>query len=442
MLTLAWPLILTNLSQAAIHATDVILLGWLGPRSLAAGALGTNLVMACVIFGSGLMTATAPMIARELGRRRHSVRDVRRTVRAALWAAVVLVVPLWALLWNAEHILLAMGQDPGLATQAGRLVHAMMWGMLPFFGYVVLRNYVAALERPMWSLAIAVVAVVFNAIVNYGLVFGNFGLPRLEVVGAGIGSSLSNCIMFAGMALVVTRHPRFRRYRLFGHFWRADWERFRAVWRLGLPIAVTLALEATVFNAAVFLMGLISTTALAAHAVAIQIASLSFMIPLGLGQAATVRVGLAAGRGDRGGIARAGWTAFTLAEGVMLAVALVMIFSPLPLISAFMDVTDPGHADVVALAVSFLAVAGLFQLVDGAQVIGAAMLRGLHDTRIPMLFAGLGYWVLGLPVGAWLAFRGDWGGVGIWTGLALGLAIVSAMMLGRWMARERLGLVG
>ena len=299
-LLLAYPLILTNVAQALIHATDVVLLGWVGPRTLAAGALGVNLFTACLIFGMGLVTAAAPMMARELGARRHSVRDVRRTVRQAMWAAVAICIPFWLLLWQAEPILLAFGQEPALAADAARFVRALQWGMLPFLFYLILRSFVSALEKPLWSLVIGALAVIFNGLVNYALIFGKAGMPELGLLGAGIGSAVSNLLMFVGMALVVSYHRSFRRYRLFGRFWRADWPRFRQVWQLGLPIAVTLALEVTIFNAAVFLMGLISTASLAAHAIAIQIAALSFMVPLGIAQAVTVRVGLAFGLGWEG----------------------------------------------------------------------------------------------------------------------------------------------
>lgn len=438
---LAYPLILTNLAQAAIHATDVILLGWVGPRALAAGALGVNLFNAVLIFGTGLVTASAPMMARQLGRHRHSVRDVRRTVRQAMWAAVAIAIPFWILLWQAEHILLFFGQEPALAREAGHFVRALQWGLLPYFFFLILRSFVSALERPLWSLVIGGGAVLFNALVNYGLIFGNFGLPELGLLGAGIGSALSNLLMFVGMALVVTRHRRFRRYRLFGRFWRADWSRFVAIWKLGLPIAVTLTLEVTIFNAAVFLMGLISTEALAAHAIAIQIAALSFMVPLGLAQAVTVRVGLAFGRGDRAGVARAGWTSFAIGEAFMVVMALVLVTFPHLLVNAFLDESDPANAGVIGLAVSFLAVAALFQIVDGAQAVGAGMLRGLHDTTLPMLYALVGYWVIGLGTGVFLAFGLGWGGIGLWLGLALGLAVVAILMILRWMRRDRLGLM-
>jgi MATE family multidrug resistance protein len=440
-LRLAGPLVLTNLTQAGIQATDVVLLGWLGPRSLAAGALGNNIYVAFLIFGMGLVTAASPLLSRKLGGMPHSVRDVRRTVRQTMWAAVTIAIPVMLLLWHSESLLILMGQDPGLAAQAALFVRALEWGFLPALFYLVLRSFVAALERPAWSLLIGVAGVIFNACLNYSLIFGAFGLPPLGLMGAGIGSAITQTMMFAGLAIVVSLHPRFRRYRLFGHFWRADWARYATVWRLGAPIAMTLALEVTIFNAAVFLMGLVGTAALAAHAVAIQIASFTFMVPLGLSQAATVRVGLAFGRRDPAGIARAGWLAWALGVGFMTLTACLLWAMPRPIVGLFLDTANPAEADVVNLAIAFLGIAALFQIVDGAQAVGAGMLRGLHDTKIPMLFAAFGYWVVGLGVALWLGFHLHWGGVGIWIGLASGLAVVAVLMLARWLRRDRIGLV-
>ena len=441
-LLLAYPLVLTNLAQSLIHATDVVLLGRLGPETLAAAALAINLYVFCLIFGMGLVTAAAPMIASERGRRSNSVRDVRRTVRQAMWSVVILVLPMWAVLWNSRAIRILLGQDPVLAAAAESLARHLMWALLPAFLYLVLRNFLAALERPGWSLVVAVGAVIVNAVVNTALIFGvpNIGLPALGLAGAGIGSSITVTFEFLALAFIISRHRRFRRYHLFGRFWRPDWARLRQVWRLGLPIAATLALEVGVFNAAVFLMGLIGTASLAAHPVAIQIASLSFMIPMGLAQAATVRVGHAYGRGDPVGIARSGWTSFVLAVGFMSLMAVVMWAMPHRLAGIFIDASDPANAQVIALAVSFLGIAALFQIFDGAQAVGAGMLRGLHDTAVPMAFALFGYWIVGMGTAVTLGFGLRWGGVGIWTGLAAGLAAVSVLMLVRWVLRERLRL--
>lgn len=440
-LALGWPLVLTNLAQIALTTTDVIVLGRLGAEALAAGTLGSNLYFAILIFAIGLTNATAPMMARAFGARRRVVRDVRRTFRQGLWTAVLIALPSWLLLWHTEAILRLLGQDARLAADAQTFMRGLQWGFLPFLGFIVLRSFVSALERPLWALVITAAAIAFNAAANVVLVFGHLGLPALGIAGSGIATTLSNAFLFLGLALVVARHRRFRRFHLFGRWWRPDGARLREVWRLGLPIGAGLAFEVTVFTAAAFLMGLIGTAALAAHSIAIQIAAASFMVPMGLGQAATVRVGRAFGARDAAGAARAGWIAFALGVAFMAAMSIVMVATPRLLIAAFIDVDSPANAAVVEAAVVFLMCAAVFQIADGAQAVGAGMLRGLHDTRVPMLYAAAGYWGIGLPLSVLLGFPVGLGGLGIWIGLAAGLIVVAVAMMLRWIRREPLGLM-
>jgi multidrug resistance protein, MATE family len=440
MLALSWPMVLTNLAQTAMTATDVMIIGRLGPDTLAAGSLGINLYFAPLILGLGLIYATAPMMATELGRRKHSVRDIRRTVRQGLWVSILAVIPIWILLWNGEAILLAMHQEPGLAREAGIYLRWLQWAILPFYGYIVLRSFISALERPGWALIIMFGAVAFNALANWCLVFGNFGFPAMGIAGSGLATTLSSALMFLGLAIVVSVERRFRRYHLFGRFWRADWPRFMALLRLGAPIAGILAFEVSIFNAAAFLMGLINAASLAAHAIAIQIASMTFMVPLGLNQAVTVRVGLAYGAGNPEGISRAGWAAYVIGVGFMALMALVMLLWPRLLISAFIDLDDPANSAVIGLAITFLSFAALFQIFDGAQAVASGMLRGLHDTKVPMILAAIGYWGVGLPLGVLLAFHYGFEGSGIWMGLSGGLAAVAVLLLLRWLRRDELGL--
>ncbi|WP_459618249.1 MATE family efflux transporter [Bordetella sp. 2513F-2] len=438
---LSVPLVLTNLAQIAMTATDVMFIGRLGARPLAASTLGANLYAAVLFFALGLVSATAPMAARALGRRRNAVRDVRRTVRQGLWSAVLVSVPGCLLLWHGEALLRAMDQPAGLARDAGAYLRALMWGMPAFLGYLVLRGFVAALQRPRPALVAALAAIGLNVLANWVLIYGHWGFPAMGLVGAGIASAFATAALFVAMAVIVCADRQFRRYRVFGRWWQPDRERLAAFWRLGLPIAVTTAFEVTIFNAAAFLMGWLGEAELAAHAVAIQIASITFMVPYGIAQAATVRVGHAYGAGRADDVSRAGWTAFWMGTGVMALAALAMVAMPHALVSLFIDLQDPANARVVPLAVSFLAVAALFQIVDGAQVLGAGMLRGLHDTRVPMFYAALGYWGIGLPASAGLAFGLGWGGVGVWSGLAAGLGVVAVLMMQRWMRRDTLGLV-
>ena len=440
MLRLAWPLVLTNLAQIALTTTDVLVLGRVGPHALAAATLGVNLYFAVLIFAIGLVTATAPMMAEALGRKRHALRDVRRTFRQGLWSALIVSLPAWLLLWHAETVLLAFGQEPQLAADAQTFTRALQWGFLPSLGFVALRSFVAALERPAWALLVTAIAIGFNIAANWALVFGHLGLPPLGLQGSGLATTLSNTFLFVVLALIVGFGRTFRRYHLFGRWWRPDWPRFIALWRLGVPIGATMAFEITVFNAAVFAMGWFGQASIAAHSIAIQIAAISFMVPIGLSQAATVRVALANGARNRDGITRAGWTAFTLGILFNVTTCAILLIAPRRLIGAFIATDDPANAAVVELAVSFLFCAALFQIADGAQAVGAGMLRGLQDTRMPMLYAALGYWGVGMPLGLLLAFQAGLKGLGVWIGLAAGLVVVAFAMIRRWIGRERLGL--
>lgn len=441
VMALSGPMALTNLAQMAMGTTDVLMMGRVGPDTLAAGALGVNLYLVALIFGIGLMNATQPMIAASLGRDASDHADVRRTVQQGLLAALCVAVPAWLVLWWAEPIFVALGQDKALSALAATYVHALQWALLPFLGYLVLRSLVSALQRTGAALAIGVAAVAINALGNWCLMLGHCGVKPMGIAGSGIATTLASLAMFGALAAFVVSDRQCRAFGLFATPWRPDWTRFRQLMRLGLPLGATLSFEVTIFNAAVFLMGLLGPASLAAHAIAIQIAASCFMVPLGVGQAATVRVGRAFGAGDRSAVRRAGWTAFAVTMVFMVAISAMMILVPQQMIGLFVDRADPANAEIVRLATSFLLMAALFQIADGAQAVGAGMLRGLQDGRVPMLFALAGYWGVGLPLGVVLAFKAKLGGVGLWIGLATGLAVVAVLMMMRWTRRDRLGLL-
>ena len=438
-LALALPIVATNLAQMGLTTADVVLVGRLGPRALAAGALGTNVYFALAILGIGLVSATAPLMAEALGRRRHGVREVRRTVRQGLWSCLALTVPVWVVLWHGEAVLRWTGQAPDLAREAGAYLRALQWGLLPFLGFSVLRFVLAARERPGWGLAVGLGAIPVNVALALWLMGGGGGMPALGLVGAGIATSLTSCLMFASLAAILLLHRDFRRWRLFGRIWRPDWPRFRSLWVLGLPIAATLAFEVGVFNAAALAMGRWGAIPLAAHAIALQIAATMFMVPLGIAQAATVRVGVALGAGDASGIARAGRAAILIAVAFSAAGVLALTVLPDRLVALFLNPDAPASTETIRLATAFLSIAALFQLVDGLQAVGSGLLRGLQDTRIPMVLAGIGYWGVGAPLGLALAGPAGLGPLGIWIGLATGLAVVAVAMLWRWSRRSRLG---
>jgi MATE family multidrug resistance protein len=438
-LKLAWPLILANLTQQLIQATDVLLMGRLGATQLAAATLALNLTFTFNMFLFGLVTASSPMMASALGRRSNNVRDVRRTFRAGLWLLILALPPYWLLLWHVGDFMRAFGESEELARQGQIFLRAYMWSTAPWLLFQLLRNFVAALERPRVVLWLSLAGIAINALLSWSLIFGHFGLPELGLAGGGVGSTITWLLLCAALVFVASSDRQFRRFRLFGNWWRFDGQRAWAMVKLGFPIGITMALEMGVFALAAYFMGWIGAPAVAAHAVALQIAALTFMVPLGLGQAATVRVGLAFGRRDPEAVTRAGWTSWFTGVAFMGVMAIPMWAAPRQLVTLFLDETAQ-NAGVIALAVGFLKVAAAFQLFDGAQVIGAGMLRGLHDTRWPLVFAAVGYWGVGLGIGSWLAFGADWKGLGIWIGLASGLAAVAVLMLARWSMRERLGL--
>jgi MATE family multidrug resistance protein len=435
-LHLAGPLVLTQLAMIGINTTDIVMMGWLGPDELAAGALGMNIYIPFFLFGLGIATVVAPMTAQALGAR--DFRGVRRTVRQGFWLTLLFGALFTAAIWHGRLLLLATGQDPQIALLADDYLKTVAWGLVPALWMVVLRCFVTSHSRPRSVLIITLLAVAANALGNYGIMFGNFGLPRWELMGAGITSSVVSALMFLTMLGYVLRDRQFRRYHILVRFWRADWPRFFELFRVGVPIGLTIVAEAGLFSAAAFLMGLISTEALAAHAIALQCGAVAFMVPLGLGQAAVVRVGLAAGAQDSEAVRRAGWSALLTGSLFMACAALVFWFAGHWLVGLFLDTSVPENAPVIELAVAFLVIAAVFQLVDGGQVIGAHVLRGLKDTTVPMWLAIGGYWAIGFVASVVFAFPLGFGGRGVWFGLAFGLAFVAVAMIWRFHNRERL----
>lgn len=440
-LALAWPLAAANLLQMLVHAIDVIFVARLGDTALAASSLGVAIFGLLLWTGTGLVGAAAPLIAAELGRRRHSVREVRRTVRMALWLSLLVSLVFMGICAAGGPIMRATGQDPELTHRAAGFLLILMWGMAPMIAASVLRIFVSALGRPTIATAITFLALFVNALGNWTLVFGHLGLPALGLHGSALSSVLTSAAMLIAYVVVIQTDRRLRRYHLFGNWWRSEWSRFVEIVRIGTPIGLTILAEAGLFTGAAFLMGRIGEAQLAGHTIALQVAALAFQIPFGVAQAATIRVGLAYGARDRRAIALAGRASLGLGIGVMGLTALGMWLYPATVLSLYVDVDDTKNAALVGFAMQFLVIAAAFQLFDGAQTVAAGVLRGLQDTRIPMLIAVCGYWIAGYGTAIYLGFWTPLQGVGIWIGLAVGLVVVAALLLMRWRMRERLGLL-
>jgi MATE family multidrug resistance protein len=440
-LRIAAPLALANLLQMLVYAMDVIFVARLGEQQLAASSLSIALFGLMMWCFSGLTGMVAALIAAELGSRRHAVREVRRSARMALWLSVLCGLLGMTVCWFGREIMLASGQDPRISALAGGFLRVIMWAMVPMIAANALRSVVSALGRPVYATAITALAIGVSALTNYMFVFGHLGAPAMGLEGSALASVVTGAFGFVAYVVAIEADRRLRRYRLFGNWWRAEWQRFGQLVRTGLPVAGTILAEAALFSGAAFLMGNIGAAQLAGHTIALQVAALAFQIPFGVGQAATIRVGYHYGARDRVAVGRAGWVAIVLGTGFMGLTALVMTFAPKLVLGIYVDTEAARNAALMGYAVQFMVVAAAFQLFDGMQAVAGGALRGLQDTRTPMLYALLGYWGPGLGTAVWLGFFTPLGGLGIWIGLAVGLVVVALLMLQRWSRRARLGLV-
>jgi MATE family multidrug resistance protein len=436
-LTLGVPLIGAQLAQLGIHTTDVVILGRLGAAHLAAIVLGSQFFFTLFILGSGFANAVMPMVAQAYGR--GDTVSVRRSVRMGMWVVLIYAALMIPIFYNAESILLYAGQKPEVAALAGSYLKIAHWGMAPALLFMTLRGLVSAHGRAGIVLYVTIVILTVNAFFAYALVLGHFGFPAWGIEGAAVVSFGVNLLSFVLITAYIQSRPAMRRYELFVRFWRPDWAAFREVVQLGLPIGLTMLAEVSLFTGASLLMGRLGTLELAAHGIALQLASLAFMIPLGLAQAGTVRVGVAHGRGDRLGVVRASWAVLAVAATIAVFGGLLFALVPRELAAVFLDKAGKDSAAVLAIAGPFVVVAGLFQLVDGLQAIAAGLLRGLKDTRIPMVLALISYWPIGFFCAWFLAFPAGFGGVGIWFGFVSGLAAAAVLLNWRFyrLVRQR-----
>lgn len=429
---LGLPLVVTQLAQMAMPTTDVLMIGALGQAPLAAAALGNTLYVFAWLAGYGPASAVAPVVAHILGAHPSDRARVRAAVRMGLWSVLLIAPLLCAVLAFGKTILLGIGQSPELAQEAAPYIYLLAAGIPFLLGYNVLRNFSTALSHPRAPLVVMGIAVLLNGLCDYAFIFGHFGMPRLGLIGAAVATTSANIFSFVAMAGLVTFAPAFRRYRIWRRFHRPVWPRLIETYHLGASIGLTVIFEVTLFLVAMLLMGSFGTAAIAANQIAINVPSITFMVPLGLATAATVRVGLAAGAGDQAAVRRAGFAAVLLAVLFMAGCGIVIALFPRAIVGLYIAVNEPANEEVVRLAISFLYIAAAFQIFDAVQVTAACALRGLKDARMPAVLAGGSYWLVGLPVALLLGFGAGWQGFGIWIGLAASLGVAAATMLARF----------
>ncbi|MBR0972035.1 MULTISPECIES: MATE family efflux transporter [Bradyrhizobium] len=428
-LRLAVPMMLTQLGQIAMITTDLALIGRLGQDAVAAAALAHTVYFVSFTFGLGLMAAVSPLAAQAFGA--GDVRRIRRSLRVGLWVAFLISLPMMASPLYGDHILIALGQTPQLAALAQHYLYGLAWGIAPALGFIALRSMMSAVNRPQPPLWITLAAIPVNAALVYVLIHGLFGLPELGLFGAGLATTLVNLGTFvATLAIAGLRKP-FADYHPLARLWRIDWPLMRELIAIGAPISFSLLLEYGLFSSAALLMGLISTAAIAAHQIALQVTAVLFMVPLGIGMAATVRVGQAFGRDDPLAVKRAGLVAALLGVALVSALTVAIILGRYELGRLFFGSGAESTA-TVELTATLLVVGATFFIADGLQTIMGGALRGINDTRMTLMFAAIGYWCVAFPVAWVLAFHAGLGAVGVWIGFSIGTFVYAGLLILRF----------
>lgn len=427
---LAWPMVLTQLAQVAMMTTDLAFIGHIGPQALAAAALAVTLYLVSFTFGAGLLAPIAPLAAQAYGA--GNLAMVQRALRTGLWAALMLSFPIIAFAFRGEQILLAFGQAPDAARLAQQYLFGLALGVLPALWLQAIRNFMSAVNRPEPILWITLAAIPLNALLVYLLVYGKLGLPRLELFGAALASTLVNCAMFLAALWFATMRRPFRDYHVLADLWEFDWPFLRQLIVIGTPISIASLMQYGVLSAAALLAGLISTSALAAHQIALQITVITSMIAFGISMAAAVRVGHAVGRNDGPGIKRAGLVAMLLGTLIAALLTVAVIVARFEIAELFLDKSVADADATIGLTAELLMVAASLFVTDAAQSIAAGGLRGLKDTRVPLLFVCIAYWLIGFSLGYVFGLKIGLGATGIWIGLSIGTTIYAGLLVLRF----------
>ena len=428
LLALGIPMAAAQFVQFLVFFFDTAMIGRISPEDVAAASLGTVIYFALWMLGSGPVNAVAPLVAQALGADQNSTQDARRSVRMALWVVFLMTPIIILLLLFTEPLALLLGQDPVVAQKAGDYVLVLGPGLAFALGTMALRNFLASLEKTIIPFILVSIVTALNIGLNYIFIFGNYGAPRLELVGAGIASSLSYIFGFFLFAAYIRLDKRANSFQIFKNFWKSDWPRFKEVIALGWPISLTTFFEGMLFNSAVIIAGIIGVMEQAAYQIALNVAALAFMLPWGLSMAGAVRIGLAEGAQNHTAIRRcAGVTLIAAIFAIMLMAAPVVMI-PEAITSLYLDLDKAENAQVIALVLGFLPIAAAFMLFDSVQVAANQLLRGLKDVQWPMVLTGISYWAIGFPVAYILALKTNIGVNGIWYGLMAGLFSASILL--------------
>ena len=430
MFTLAWPVVLAEIGWLVMGIVDTIMVAPLGASAIGAVGAGSILFMALMMPGFGTLLALDTFVSQSFGAGR--IDDCHRWLFAGIQLAIGMSVALTAVAFAGAWLLPWLRFHPDVLAHLQPYMLHLVWSVAPLFGYLVFRRYLQAMNIVRPVMFALVIANLTNVAVNYLLIEGRLGAPALGVVGAAWATVLSRVVMGAYLFVVIVLNERRRPSGLHDVPFVLDLPRIWRILRVGLPAAGQILLEVGVFATASALAGRITPAAVAAHQIVLNIAGFIFMVPYGIGTAAAVRVGQAAGRRDAHGDRIAGWAAVGLANAMMVVSEVLFATAPTPLVRIFTD--DPG---VIAVGSAVLLIAAVFQLFDGLQTVTTGALRGLGQTRVPMFANLVGHWLLGLPLGYYLCFERGMGVEGLWIGLALGLILIGATLIGVWHSESR-----
>jgi MATE family multidrug resistance protein len=428
LMKIAGPVILAEVGWMSMGLIDTIMVGPLGPAAIAATGMGSAVFTAIAIFGMGLMLGLDAFVSQAHGA--GDERECARWLHQGVWLACVAAVPVMALTWLAFATLDLWGLHPEIRRLVGPYLSVISAGALPLLLYAAFRRYLQGMHVVGPIMIALVSANLVNAAVNWVLIYGHLGMPALGVVGSAWATTAARIYMALFLYAAIRLDTRRRGRQDAGVYIRVDWHRIWRLVRLGFPAASQVALEVGVFAAATALAGRLDPLSSGSHQIALNVASLAFMVPLGLSSAAAVRVGFAFGAGDFRRAARAGWTALAAGAVIMTAIGLLFFLWPVPLLSVF--TTD---ARIIEIGVGLLAIAAAFQIFDGTQAVATGALRGISETRMPMIVNVIGHWLLGLPVGYALCFLLGWGVAGLWIGLSIGLVLAALVLTGVWWKR-------
>ena len=440
VMSLAYPSALANLAQLAIGVIDLAFVGRIGPKYLAAASLGINIYSTILVFGIGFASAAVVIIVQEIGRRAEA-KKIASTIGQGIIACGLFGLLGVFVLFQTKQILISFGQDQELSKIAEQYMDIYSWSLIPSLLSSILRGITKIYGRPIVSLWGIGLALFLNAGVCPLLVFGAGPIPAMGIQGAAVAGLIANSVLFLGLLAMFNIDPVLRRYNHPFSQLRPDFSRLWEAAKLGTPIAISFGLQTITFSSATFLVGQFGQISAAAHAIALQFSSLTYMVPLALAQAVTVLVGMAAGRGDTAGLSRAGWAALIVSAGFMSVITAVALLAPHYIAEIYLSANDPISATERELAEVLIRIAGVFQIFNGIQAVASGALRGIKDTRTPMILTTVGLWGVGIPAGALLAFTAGLKEVGVWAGIALGLGLLALLMLARWYQRQRLGLI-